>query len=319
MKYVSALLLALLTTAAAADDLTIATFNAEFLTRPTVHVKFGYPLQLRSEADIALWAPAFRDQKFAEAATQVAAVVASLGADIVVMTEVGDQRDVAELNAAVGAAGANFPNTFVCRCTDSVTQQKVAVLSKIPLTNAQTSITGTEGYFEEADDDDSQNETGISKGLSVQFQFAGRTVTLYAAHFVSEGNGPEADEQRVAQASILRRYAIKHIDAGELFIVAGDLNDGRGQPAIRRVQGYDDIWPDLLQTGDTAFFDDPATWGTRWTYEFEGSRNQIDHILLAPAFLDILRKSDIAAIVPDQPNTAASDHRPIIVKLTTRN
>lgn len=315
MRYASALLLAFMATAARADDLTIATFNAEFLTRPTVHVKFGYPLQLRSEADIALWTPSFRDQKFAEAATQVAAVVASLGADIVVMTEVGDQRDVAELNSAIADAGASFPNTVVCRCTDSATQQKVAVLSKMPLTNPQPSIAGTEGYFEEADDDDSQNETRISKGLSVQFQFAGRIVTLYAAHLVSEGNGPEADEQRVAQASILRRYAIKHIEAGELFIVAGDLNDGRGQPAIRRIQGYDDIWPDLLQTGDTAFFEDRATWGTRWTYEFEGSRNQIDHILLGPAFLDILQKSDIATTIPDQINQAASDHRPVIVQL----
>lgn len=316
MRCTTVLILAMVSAPALASDLTIATFNAEFLTRPTLQAKFGYQIPLRTEEDIALWTPAYRDQKFAEAASEVAKVVAGLGADIVVLTEVGDQRDLAELNKAIGALGVSYPHTFVCKCTDTFTHQKVAVLSKVPLSNVQPSIAGVEGYFEEADDDDSQNQTGISKGLSVQFQFAGKPVTLYGAHLVSEGNGAEADEQRIAQASILRRYAVEHIDAAELFIIAGDLNDGRGQPAIRRVQGYDDIWPDLLQTGDTAFFKDRETWGTRWTYDFEGTRNQIDHILLAPAFLDIMRRSDIETVVPEQANEAASDHRPVVVKLT---
>ncbi|PAP95443.1 endonuclease/exonuclease/phosphatase family protein [Mesorhizobium wenxiniae] len=311
------LFFALITTGVSAAELTIATFNANFLTRPTVHVKFGYPLSMRAEADLALWTPAFRDQKFAEAAEEVAKVVASLDADIVVLTEVGNVTDLAELNGKITALGVTYPHNFVCQCTDSNTQQKVAVLSKLVLSNQQPSIAGVEGYFEEADDNDSENQTGISKGLSVRFEFAGRPVTLYGAHFVSEGNGPEADEQRIAQASILRRYAIDHIEAGELFMVAGDLNDGRGQPAIRRVQGYDDIWPDLLQTGDTAFFANRDDWDTRWTYEYQGTRNQIDHILLGPEFLQVVKRSDIKTVIPDQPNVAASDHRPVVVTLST--
>lgn len=82
-------------------------------------------------------------------------------------------------------------------------------------------------------------------------------------------------------------------------ICAFSLTLATFQCLTRPIQGYDDIWPDLLQTGDTAFFD-RADWGTRWTYTFEGTRNQIDHILLAPAFLDILRRSDIATVIPDQ-------------------
>ena len=319
MRITLALVLSLLGTVAWTAELTIATFNTEFLTRPKVHAKFGFPLTLVKPADIALWTPAFRDQKFAEGAAEVAKVVASLEADIVVLTEVGDQRDVNELNAAIGQLGVSYPQSFVCSCTDFNTQQRVAVLSKLPLSNMKPSIEGAEGYYEEQDDDDSENQTTLTKGLAVDFQFAGRPVTLYGTHLRSEGSGAEADEQRIAQASILRRYALKHIEAGELFIIAGDLNDGRGQPAIRHVQGYDDIWEDLLQTGDTAFFADEDTWGSRWTYEFEGNRNQIDHILLAPAFLAIMRRSDIATTIPDQPNKTASDHRPIIVKLSTGN
>lgn len=314
MRAALSLVLLGLTMPVCAEELTIATFNTEFLTRPKVHVKFDYPFDLRAEEDIALWTDEYRDAKFAEAASDVAIVVASLDADIVVLTEIGDAADVDELNAAVAGFGVAYPYTFVCQCTDYSTQQRVAVLSSIPLDRMQPSIAGVEGYFEEADDDDSQNETGISKGMSVQFQFAGRTVTLYGVHLISEGNGAEADEQRVAQASILRRHALEQMEKGELFIIAGDLNDGRGQPAVRRVQGYDDIWPDLIQTGDTAFFD-PADWNTRWTYEYEGTPNQIDHILLSPAFLSLLRKSDIHTTIPEQTTASASDHRPIIVRL----
>src|SRR5690606_29861099 len=132
----------------------------------------------------------------------------------------------------------DYPHVAICACTDYTTHQHVAVLSKLPLSNSQPAIPGVEGYFEEVDDDDSQNETGISKGVAVSFEFAGRPVTLYGVHLRSESSGAEADAQRIAQASILRRHALRHIEAGELFIVAGDLNDGRGQPAIRRIQGY---------------------------------------------------------------------------------
>jgi hypothetical protein len=82
------------------EELTIATFNAEFLTRPKVHVKFGFPFDLVEQADVAIWnAPGVRDQKFAEGAAAVAKVVASLKADVVVLTEVGDERDVGSSRA----------------------------------------------------------------------------------------------------------------------------------------------------------------------------------------------------------------------------
>jgi hypothetical protein len=80
---------------AQAGDLTIATFNAEFLTRAKIHAKFGVPLELKDPADIAFWGQASNgDQKFAEGARAVARVVANINADLIVLTEVGDRRDV---------------------------------------------------------------------------------------------------------------------------------------------------------------------------------------------------------------------------------
>jgi endonuclease/exonuclease/phosphatase family metal-dependent hydrolase len=316
MRLVLVLIAATLPALAQAAELTIATFNAEFLTRPRVHVKFDLPFDLKTAEDVAMWDdPAFRDQKFAEGAAAVAAVVADINADIVVLTEVGDRRDVNELNAAIGAGGVSYPHVEVCDCTDTYTMQHVAVLSKIPLMDVALAVPGREGFFREADDDDSEDDTGISKGIIVSFTFGGEAIRLYGLHFTSEAGGADADAQRIAQASIIRRQTLSAIQSGDgHVIIAGDLNDDRGQPALRRIRGFDDIWPDLIQTGDHRYFDE-ADLGTRWTYEYLGARNQIDHILLSPSFETVLTGDGIRPRIPNQLDRLASDHRPFVLTL----
>ena len=91
---------------AQAETLTIATFNTEFLTRPKVHVKFGLDFNLSKEPQAVQdqWAAqGFRDQRFAEAAAAVAAVIANVNADVIALTEVGNLTDVAELRAILAA------------------------------------------------------------------------------------------------------------------------------------------------------------------------------------------------------------------------
>jgi endonuclease/exonuclease/phosphatase family metal-dependent hydrolase len=315
MRTPLATLFVLISTLANAAELTIATFNTEFLTRPKVHMKFGLPLTLTGEARQQWEVPGFRDQKFAEGAAEVAKVIADINADVIVLTEVGNERDVTELNAAVQARGVVYPHTAVCQCTDSQTQQHVAVLSKFPLSAVLKAIPGREGYFKEFDDAESEDETALSKGLMVTFSAGNRTFHLYGIHLASERGGNEQDQQRIAQASIVRRHYLPRLNMGEHIIVAGDLNDGRGQPTLRRIQGHDDIWPDLIQTGNVQFFPE-AELGSRWTYEFQGERNQIDHILLSTSIRDIVRRTrGIKSRVPEQANPRASDHRPFVVTL----
>ena len=73
--FLTALLLAV--PAAAQQTLTIATFNAEFLTRPRVHIKFGLPFRTSdfTPAEAAQWTDAFRNVRFTEAAQAVAGVL----------------------------------------------------------------------------------------------------------------------------------------------------------------------------------------------------------------------------------------------------
>ncbi len=308
--------LCLASAGAAADTLTVATFNAEFLARPKVHLKFGHKFDLSKE-DRKTWnRPGYRDGKFAEATARVARYVAQhIRADILVLTEVGDRRDVEEMKNELAKQGRDFPHIEVCKCRSGRTAQHVAVLSRHPLVDVQRSLPGREGYFAELDDPGSENETGIGKGIRVGFEAAGRAFTLYAVHFASERGGHEQDAQRIAQASILRRLTLPALQAGAHVIVAGDLNDRRGDPALRRVRGLDDIWPDLIQTGHHRYFRDQ---GERWTYVFRGQREQIDHILLSGSIVRATGKRGIGAAAGPVPDRAVSDHRPLTVTLTFR-
>ena len=241
---------------------------------------------------MATWSrPGFRDQKFAEGAAAVAEVVADINADVIVLTEVGDELTSRNSTLPSPDGVSTIP---MSKSAPAPTRRRSSTLRyfRIPLTGVLHAIPGREGYFRELDDADSEDDTGISKGMMVNFDFNGRTFQLYGLHLASERGGNEQDQQRIAQASIIRRHSLPAINAGAFVIVAGDLNDGRNEPALRRIRGLDDIWPDLIETGDFSFFrnTDP---GSRWTYEFQGERNQIDHILLGPSIRDIVNSGGI--------------------------
>ena len=97
------------------------------------------------------------------------------------------------------------------------------------------------------------------------------------------------------------------------MIVAGDLNDRRGEPTLRRIRGLDDIWSDLIQTGLTKYSEDEAE---RWTYIFQGRRQQIDHILLSQSIKGAAKRTrGIRGTAVAHNNPLASDHRPLVVTL----
>jgi len=295
------------------DSLVIATFNCEFLTRPKIHVKFGLKFDIKKESEAVQrqWnQEGFRDSMFAVATQEVAKVIHAINADVLALTEVGKPAEVLELRKDIKALGIDYANVEVGRSGDSRTGQHVAVLSRLPLTDALLEIPGREIYLQEPDDPETEKDTGISKGMLVTVIAHDRQFLLYVLHLSSERGGHEKDQQRIAQASLVRRHYLPALKNGKLIIVAGDLNDKKGQPTLHRIRGLDDIDGDLIQTGLVKYFDRPET---RWTYQFQGVRQQIDHILLSFSIKEVSKS--IAARSFDHRNHLASDHRPLIVTL----
>jgi len=291
------------------EPLTIATFNCYWLIESKIQQRHDVSAQSADE----------RAAAFAEKAGLVARAIADLDADVIGLVEVGPERDVQVLRDAVEAEGVDYPHVAVCDSKDSFTRQHVAVFSKRPLRDVVREITGRESYDEELDDADTEKDTGVSKGMRVTFTAAGRDVHLYVVHFVSERGGHEADAKRVAQASIVRRHYLDLLRRGQHVVVVGDLNDYRGQPAVRRVRGRDDIFGDLIQTGQTRYFNSSVL-GTRWTHEFRGQRRQIDHVLVSRSIKEAATRSNgIRARVVPHAGEAVSDHRPFVVTIRFRD
>lgn len=281
-----------------------------------------------------------RRQRLDTAINEVAQYISTLDTDVLVLTEIGLNGELDRLVELLSELGADYPHYELCKCFDRYTQQGVAVISKLPLLEVLPSLPGKEGYLVEFDDAVAEKSTRLSKAMRVKVKIADQYAYIFVAHLKSELGTHDSDAQRIAQASILRRLTIPLLDRCESpegewldrddkgkcppsatpvhVIVAGDLNDHRGQPAIRRVRGFDDIYPDLLQTGRKEFFEESEL-DQRWTKQYEGILNQIDHILLSESMFGMNRdagfsgRTIIKTKMIENSDSRISDHRPVVV------
>jgi predicted extracellular nuclease len=301
-----------------AQSLKLVTFNCEFLLPDKVHIKYGLPFdnkklpqQWRDER--------FRQQKFALAVDQVAAHLAALNADVLGLTEVGDKKAVEALVAALEKQGIEYAHWRVCQSEDTGTGQYVALLSKFPLKDVVPSFPNRGLYFEESDYDQ-EASTGISKGMKATVTVLEEELNVFLFHFKSERGGEESDQKRLMQAEIARRVTLPYIQRGEHVVVMGDLNSEPRHEVLLTLRGFRDIEEELLQTGDLYYFENTET---RWTYNYRGQLEQLDHILLSLSIREICENNNYrqkkwgikTTIVPTN-NEEISDHNAVMVELT---
>lgn len=318
-KFINSLILFLTFQHAIGQDLQMATLNCEFLIEKKVHVKYGLNFDLNQESEEirAQWAnDAFRHSKFEAACEAVAGQVKLINADVIGLTEIGKDEDLDVFMSKLSAIGASYPYKAVCKSSDVSTGQHVVVLSRYPLSMIKESFKGRALYFNEADLDES-DDTGISKGLHVQVLANGKTIELFVIHLKSERGGYEDDAQRLAQAEIVRRELIPLLsDPERLVVVMGDLNSEKRHETLLRIRGFDDVYPELIQTGDDNYFSD---FSTRWTYQFKGEKEQIDHILLSYGFQKLCKSNGgIRTSILETNDALISDHNGVKVALTYR-
>ena len=294
-----------------AQEFTIATFNAEFLNQSRVYIKFGHQFDIGRETDEVqeFWnKEENRAAKYQEACANVAQFIKEIDADILTLTEVGNAEDLKVLLEELEKIGVNYDYSEVCDCQDSFTQQHVAVLSRYPIKDVWPEIQGRSIYLEEADGD-SEDETGISKGMKVTVVVEEVELDIMVLHLKSERGGYDSDAKRIAQATIARRSIVQLLNEGRNVIVTGDLNSEKSSPTIYRIRGFDDIYEELIQTGNSDYFEDSSV---RWTYNYRGETEQIDHILISTT---LANKSEITTKILETGDEKISDHNPVIVKI----
>lgn len=303
------------------QDLKIATFNCEFLIKRKVHLKYGLPYNMKYAADTEKkkWSDNnYRTKKFEEATKKVASQIKRIDADVIGLTEVGKESEVKALHEELKKQGLDYQYMKVCKSADTETGQHVAFLSKFELKEVALSFPDRGLYFVESDKDET-NETGISKGMKATINVKGENIHLFLLHLKSERGGEDSDQKRLMQAEIARRLMIPLIQKKEHVIVMGDLNSEKRHPVLQKIRGFLDIQEEMIQTGDSYYFEE---YDTRWTYDYKGQREQIDHILLSLSLKKQCKNNNpkqnqwgIKTSITETGDELISDHNALIVEL----
>ena len=153
------------------------------------------------------------------------------------------------------------------------------------------------------------------KPLVGQFTFNGETVTVVGNHFNSKGGDLplegvtqppifSSETQRMKQATIVANYVDGLLDtnASAKVIVLGDLNDFQFSNPVGVLAGVG-----LTSLVNTL----PAN--ERYSYDFEGNAQVLDHIMVSPAMLSANSGFDVVHINSEFVNQL-SDHDPSVAR-----
>ncbi|HET6751169.1 MAG TPA: PxKF domain-containing protein [Actinomycetes bacterium] len=155
------------------------------------------------------------------------------------------------------------------------------------------------------------------KPLAGEFRFNGHRLFVVANHFNSKGGDqplfgrfqpPErvTEVQRNQQAEVVHDF-VADLDAADPaanVVVLGDLNDFEFSTALATLEG--DLLHTLIET---------LPQNQRYTYDFEGNSQSLDHILVSDALFARPFSYDVVHVNAEFADQA-SDHDPQVVRVT---
>jgi predicted extracellular nuclease len=163
------------------------------------------------------------------------------------------------------------------------------------------------------------------KPLAGEFQFAGQRLIVIANHLNSKiGDNPlygstqppvlSSEAKRRDQATIIRSFitGILNADPNANIIVGGDMNDFEFSRPLNILKNNEGALAANLTLTDVV--ENPAVANERYTYNYEGNSQVIDHLLYSPHLAPRLSLVDIVHLNADfnaSSSLRASDHDPL--------
>jgi len=277
---------------AGADTLTIATYNVENYGPANRMTAGGFrPDYPKPEAE----------------KRALRAVIRALGADVLLLQEMGGEAHLAELRRDLKTEGLDYPHAALARAGDA--DRHVAILARRPLQSVTTVTDLDFPYF--------GGRESVKRGLlEATLATAAGELTLFGLHLKSRFTERPDDvtslERRVGEATAIRNHVLKRfpVPRDAKFLILGDCNDGRTSRALGLLQKRGRLQiAELLPAADSR--------GEMWThfYRREESYSRVDHIFVSPGLRSHVQGG--AARIYDGPDVReASDHRPVVVVLT---
>jgi hypothetical protein len=227
-----------------------------------------------------------------------------------------DFRDIAPENKQDGGqSGANIRVGFLFR-PDQVSfvdrgSATATTFTRVVETSSGASLSHSPGRIDPSND----AWRSSRKPLAAEFKFAARTILVIACHFASRVESTPlfgakqpptigGEAQRIQQAGVVSGFVdrVLAIDASASIVVLGDLNDFQFSETVT-----------TLGSGLVNLIDRLPP-PERYTYNFEGNSQALDHILVSPVLArgvdyDIVHVSSEFAGAP-------SDHDPVLARLS---
>ena len=236
--------------------------------------------------------------------TALRQVIHAMDADILALQEIGDEDFLRELQRDLRKEGLNYPEAIVMSGVDE--QRKVAVLSRLPLTEVRRHSDLDFKYFE--------GRELVKRGmLEVRFDTMMGEVALFVVHFKSRlterRDDPQAKSRRGKEATAARDRILELFPEVETarFIVAGDFNEG---PLHRPVRAFSRIGVRPISTLISA----EDSRGETWTYRHwrNDGYSRVDFVMVSSPLVAAVKNGK--GMIPDTPEVlSASDHRPVVM------
>jgi len=233
-------------------------------------------------------------------------VIRALGADVLVMQEMGPRPYLEEYRRDLKSEGVDYPYVLLLAGPDS--DRHVAVFSKRPFKSSAQYVDLDFSYF--------GKKEKVKRGLlEVCLATEAGDLTVFAVHlksrFTDRVDDPQSTIRRTGEAAAVRDAILKRFPSPQAapFLIVGDFNDTRASKTLERLtERGKTVVAEILPVADSR--------GETWTHSYrkEESYSRVDYILVSPA-LRAAVSGNGAQIYDGEGVREASDHRPVVVTL----
>jgi endonuclease/exonuclease/phosphatase family metal-dependent hydrolase len=234
------------------------------------------------------------------------AVIRAVGADVLVVQEMGPRPYLEEYRRDLKSEGVDYPYATLLEGPDA--DRHVALFSKRPFKSTAQYTDLEFSYF--------GKKEKVKRGvLEVSIATEAGEVTIFGIHlksrFTDRPDDPQSAIRRLGEATAVRDCILKRFPDPQAakFLIVGDCNDTRASKTLERLsQRGKTIVSEILPAADSR--------SESWTHSYrkEESYSHVDYLLVSPG-LRAAVQGNVARIYDGAGVREASDHRPVVVTL----